>query len=65
MHFVNGHPCLVPINQTAALDRAHALHFQGGAKRYIRDFYTGLSFPGKTYADALFFLQSIKGKLPL
>jgi hypothetical protein len=64
VHFVNGHPYLVPINQTEALDRAHALHFQGGAKRYIRDFYTGPSFPGKTYADTLFFLQSIKAKLP-
>jgi len=41
-------------------DRAHALHFQGSAKRLTRKFYRGSSFPGKARCDLVFLFHSLR-----
>jgi hypothetical protein len=60
--FSNGHP-FFKANETEKMDRVHALHLQGAAKRNIRNFYTGKSFPGKIYSDSSMLFQSGKSKI--
>lgn len=38
--FIRGCPFLFPSDNSGTLARVHALHFQGGAKHYIREFST-------------------------
>jgi hypothetical protein len=58
--FINRQPFILRDSEGEQLDRVHALHFQGGAKKYIRQFYTGKYFRGKAYCDTLLLLKLIK-----
>ncbi|QXE92324.1 hypothetical protein KP001_07325 [Geomonas subterranea] len=46
--------------ENGQMDRAHALHFQGSAKRLIRNFYRGGSFRGKARYDMIFLFHSLR-----
>jgi len=61
--FVNRRPFFFRADEAGKLDRVHALHLQGDAKRFIRRFYTGKLFRGKTYGEGIFLLKSIKNKI--
>jgi hypothetical protein len=61
--FVNRQPFIFRANEEERLDCFHSLHFQGAAKKYIRRFYTGKTFRGKTYCDTLFIFESSKNKI--
>ena len=57
--FIGGVPFLCHTGN-GKMDRAHALHFQGSAKRFIREFYRGGLFPGKTRCDLVFLFHSLR-----
>lgn len=57
--FVRGCPFLFASNKSSALARAHALHFQGEAKIYIKEFSTYLPLL-RRYFKLIRYLKSLK-----
>jgi hypothetical protein len=57
--FVRGYPFLFPSNNSGTLARAHALHFQGDAKLYIKEFSTYIPFL-RRYFKSKRYLKTLK-----
>lgn len=57
--FVRGYPFLFASNNSGTLTRAHALHFQGGAKDYIKEFSTYTPFL-RHYFKSIRYLKTLK-----
>lgn len=62
VHFVNNKPFFFRDDEANELDRVHALHLQGGAKKYIKRFYIGKLFRETRFNSRAFF-YFIKNKI--
>lgn len=51
IRFIDGRPCFFRVADPLRPQRVHVAHFQGGAKPYMCQYYTGPSFPGKMRTD--------------
>lgn len=60
--FIRGCPFFFASNNSGTLVRVHALHFQGGAKLYIKEFLTYMPLL-RPYFKSIRYLKSLKNKV--
>jgi hypothetical protein len=60
--FIRGCPFFFASDNSGTLVRVHALHFQGGAKLYIKEFLTYMPFL-RSFFKLIHYLKSLKNKV--